>query len=129
MTLPPTDLRVRVRWLIAIRLVISTLLTLRRIRKRWRNHPEHGYLSRYAEMTQLCLYPYLVAGAFLTVAYFDIYLYMIASSMVLHALSARAEEAVQVAVPAQTRPARAIPARRRTLPAMAPRPQLRRRRV
>jgi probable O-glycosylation ligase (exosortase A-associated) len=114
---------------IYLAIVISMLLTLRRIRKRWRKHPEHGYLSHYAEMTQLCIYPYLVAGAFLTVAYFDIYLYLIASSMVLHALSAKAEETVRVAVPAQTQPARAIPVRRRTVPAVAPRPQLRRRRV
>ena len=109
--------------------MISTLVTLRRIRKRWHKHPEHGYLSRYAEMTQLSLYPYLVAGAFLTVAYFDIYFTLIASSMVLHALSARAEQAVPAAVPAPTRPARVVPVRRRALPPVAPRPQLRRRRV
>jgi probable O-glycosylation ligase (exosortase A-associated) len=109
--------------------MISTLVTLRRIRRRWHKHPEHGYLSNYAEMTQLCLYPYLVAGAFLTVAYFDIYFNLIASSMVLHALSAKAEQAVHATVPAQTRPARTLPARRRALPPVAPRPQLRRRRV
>lgn len=109
--------------------IISTLLTLRRIRKRWRKDPAHGYLSHYAEMAQLSLYPYLVAGAFLTVAYFDIYFTLVGSSMVLHALSANAEQAARATAPAQTPPARAVPVRRRTLPPMAPRPQLRRRRV
>jgi probable O-glycosylation ligase (exosortase A-associated) len=109
--------------------VISTLAALRRIRKRWRKDPEHGYLSHYAEMTQLCLYPYLVAGAFLTVAYFDIYFHLVASSMVLHALSAKAEATVRAAAPAQAAPARAertLPVRRRALPRVAPRPQFRR---
>jgi len=54
-------------------LMVSTMLTLRRLRKRWRNHPEHGYLSHYAEMTQLSLYPFLVCGAFIPFAYFDLY--------------------------------------------------------
>jgi probable O-glycosylation ligase (exosortase A-associated) len=106
--------------------VISTLLTLRRIRKRWRKDAEHGYLANYAEMTQLCLYPYLVAGAFLTVAYFDIYFNLVASCMALHALSAKAEAAVRSTAPAKTAPVRTVPARRRVPPRVAPRPQLRR---
>ena len=109
--------------------MISTLLTLRRIRRRWRKHPEHGYLSNYAEMTQLCLYPYLVAGAFLTVAYFDIYFTLIASSMVLYALSAEAEQTVPAAAPAPARPARVVPVRRRALVPVVTRPQLGRRRA
>jgi probable O-glycosylation ligase (exosortase A-associated) len=109
--------------------MISTLMTLRRIRKRWRKHPEHGYLSNYAEMTQLCIYPYLVAGAFLTAAYFDIYFTLIASTMVLHALSTEAEKTARAAVPAPTRPARAVPVRRRALVPVVTRPQVGRRRA
>ena len=72
----------------------STLLALRRIRKRWRGHAEYGYLSNYAEMTQLSLYPFLVAGAFITVAYFDLYFYFVAASVTLRALSDQAETAL-----------------------------------
>jgi probable O-glycosylation ligase (exosortase A-associated) len=95
----------------------STLITLRRIRKRWRGHADHGYLANYAEMTQLCLYPFLVAGAFIGVAYFDLYFYFVAASVALRSLSDEAEKAVvpaplrvantKSAVPAST----AVPAR------------------
>ena len=71
----------------------GTLVNLRRIRKRWRGHPEHGYLANYAEMTQLGLYPFLVAGAFLTVAYFDLYFSFVATSVMLRTLSDQAEKA------------------------------------
>ena len=71
--------------------LISTLLTLGRLRKRWRNHPEHGYISRYAEMTQLSLYPFLICGAFIPFAYFDLYFLLLATSTMLFALSQQAE--------------------------------------
>ncbi len=73
--------------------VVNTLLTLGRVCRRWRAHAEHGYLSRYAEMIQLALYPYLVAGAFLGVAYFDLYFHLVSTSILLQALSAQAEKA------------------------------------
>jgi len=85
----------------------STLVSLRQIRKRWRGHPEYGYLANYAEMTQLCLYPFLVAGAFITVAYIDLYFYFIASNVMLGALSAEAEKAV---APGAVRTRRSVPA-------------------
>jgi probable O-glycosylation ligase (exosortase A-associated) len=81
-------------------ILVSTLWSLRCIRKRWRGHPEHGYLSHYAEMTQLALYPYLVAGAFLGVAYFDLYFLLVGTSAVLHTLSLQAETAPTAAPPA-----------------------------
>jgi probable O-glycosylation ligase (exosortase A-associated) len=72
----------------------STLVTLRQIRKRWRGHTEYGYLANYADMTRLCLYPFLVAGAFIGVAYFDLYFYFIATSVMLRSLSSQAEKAL-----------------------------------
>lgn len=74
--------------------LVSTLVMLRRTRKRWSGHAEHGYLANYAEMTQLCLYSFLVAGAFITVAYFDLYFYFVASSVVLRSLSDQAEQSL-----------------------------------
>ena len=101
----------------------STMATLRRIRKRWRGHAEYGYLSSYAEMTQLCLYPFLVAGAFITVAYFDLYFYFVASSVSLHALSDQAEKAL-APEPVRVRRARTVIPSVPTLPARVPRRSL-----
>jgi len=73
--------------------LISTLLTLRQLRHRWRNHPQHGYISRYAEMTQLSLYPYLVSGTFIGVAYFELYFLLLGTTVMLHELARGAETA------------------------------------
>jgi hypothetical protein len=51
-------------------------------------------------MTQLALYPYLVAGAFLGVAYFDLYFLLVGTSAVLHTLSLQAETASTATLPA-----------------------------
>src|SRR5215813_918874 len=107
--------------------LISTLVMLRRLRKRWQGHAEHGYISNYAEMTQLCLYPFLVAGAFIGVAYFDLYFFFIAASVMLGALSDQAEAAQAAAqlperrVPARLGPRTALPARVPRRPVPTPR--------
>jgi len=67
-------------------------MSLRRIRRRWRGHADYGYLASYAEMTQLSLYPFMIAGAFITVAYFDLYFYFVASGIMLRSLSDQAEK-------------------------------------
>src|SRR5439155_197703 len=94
--------------------LLSTLRTLGRIRKQWRGHPEHGALANYAEMTQLGLYPFMVAGAFLTVAYFDLYFAFVATSVVLRSLSEEAEKAVAPA------PGAVLQARQRRVPVARP---------
>lgn len=73
----------------------TVLISLQRIRRRWRGHPEFGYLANYADMTQLALCSFLVAGAFLSLAYFDLYLHLLATSFILHALSRAAAKRVQ----------------------------------
>ena len=100
--------------------LVGTLMTLRRIRKQWRGHAEYGYLSSYAEMTQLSLYPFLVAGAFITVAYFDLYFYFVAASVTLRALSEQAEKAL-APEPVRVRRARPATPSAPALPARAPR--------
>lgn len=97
--------------------LISTMLTLRRLRKRWRGHPEHGYLSRYAEMTQLSLYPFLVSGAFIGVAYFDLYYLLVATTGMLYALSQTAEAAEAPSLAAKQIRESVIAARPNTVPA------------
>jgi putative inorganic carbon (HCO3(-)) transporter len=81
-------------------LLVSTLFALGHVRRRWRGHPEYGYLSGYAEMNQLSLYPFMVSGAFLGVAYFDLYFLLVGTSAVLWELSAKAEAAVSAAATA-----------------------------
>jgi putative inorganic carbon (HCO3(-)) transporter len=99
----------------------STLVSLRRIRRRWRGHPDHGYLANYAEMTQLCLYPFLVAGAFLTVAYFDLYFFFVASSVLLSTLSDRAAQQAVAPVPVRVARGRLAAPSAPSRPARAPR--------
>jgi len=98
----------------------STMVSLWRIRRRWTGHPEYGYIANYAEMTQLCLYPYMIAGAFITVAYFDLYFYFLASSVMLGALSNQAEKAL-APEPVRARRGRTTVPSAPALPARAPR--------
>lgn len=96
------------------------LLTLSRLRRRWRRHEQHGYLSSYAEMIQLSLYPFLLSGAFIGMAYWDVYFMLVGITIVLHELSRRA----LAAMPARSRPA--LTSRALGLPALPPAPLPRR---
>jgi len=96
--------------------MVSTLLTLRRLRKRWRDHPEHGYISRYAEMTLLSLYPFFVCGAFIPYAYFDLYFLLVATTSMLFALSQEAQRAEVPSTVPQPRRSLAVAVRLNTLP-------------
>jgi len=94
--------------------IVAALTTLRRLRKRWRDDPEHKYISHYAEMLQLALCPFLVAGAFVGVAYFDIYFLIVGTVAVLQQLSREAETAT-VPAPVIKQGSR-LPARMKPLP-------------
>jgi putative inorganic carbon (HCO3(-)) transporter len=96
--------------------LVSTMLTLRRLRKRWRNHPEHSYLSRYAEMTQLSLYSFLVCFAFIPGAFFDLYWTLVAATSMLFALSQTAERAAAPAPVPRLRRSSAVAVRPNALP-------------
>lgn len=106
--------------------LLCTLANLQRIRHRWRGHPTNGYLANYAEMTQLALCPYLVAGAFLGVAYFDLYFHLIATSVMLQTLSQAAlteqDQDVAAATSGQvpTSPLLVSRTQRRAAPALSP---------
>jgi probable O-glycosylation ligase (exosortase A-associated) len=86
----------------------DTMVILTRVRRRWRGDPTHGYLSRYAEMTRLGLVPYLVSGASLGVAYFDLYFLMVGLSAILRSLSEEAGAAVKAAEADEATPRRAL---------------------
>ncbi len=105
-----------------VALMASSLSTLGSVRRRWKGHAEYGYLSHYAEMNQLALYPFLVAGAFLSFAYFDLYFLLVATSTILKVLSVRAAETIAATAtpPVAARPRALIT--RRPEPAPQPRP-------
>jgi len=97
-------------------MITSTLLTLRRLRKRWRNHPNNGYLSGYAEMTQLSLYPFLVNGAFIPAAYIDLLFLLVAATSILFVLSEEAERAEAPTTVPQSQGSSVVTARQNALP-------------
>lgn len=90
-----------------------TLRTLTRVKRRWDGHAEHGSLSSYAAMTRHGLYPFLVSGAFLGVAYFDLYFLFVATSVILASLSAEAERALVTVPTAAAEPRRRLARRAR----------------
>jgi probable O-glycosylation ligase (exosortase A-associated) len=105
-----------------VAIMASALVTLGSVRRRWKGHPEYGYLSHYAEMNQLALYPFLVAGAFLSFAYFDLYFLLVGTSTILKVLSVRAAATIaETATPPVAARPRAL-ITRRPEPAPQPRP-------
>jgi len=117
--------------------LLSTVISLGQLRRRWRNHPEYDYISRYADMTQLSLYPFMLSGAFIPFAYNDLYYLLLASGSMLYVLSQEAERAEAAKAEAQRADAaRLAPSRRRrplaprpAPPALPPRPRQRPRHV
>jgi probable O-glycosylation ligase (exosortase A-associated) len=93
---------------IYLAIVGNTLVVLARVIRRWEGDTEHDYLARYAEMTRLALYPYLVAGASLGVAYFDLYFLLVGASAVLWSLSEETAAAVRGPATVSARGARAL---------------------
>ena len=86
----------------------DTMLILTRVIRRWRDDPTYGYLSKYAEMTRLGLFPYFISGASLGVAYFDLYFLMVGLSAILWSLSQEAAAATKVAEVGEAAPRRAL---------------------
>lgn len=64
-------------------LLASAFATGRRVIKRTKNHPELAWAGDLAAMVQVSLIGYMVGGAFLGLAYFDLYYHMIAILLLL----------------------------------------------
>lgn len=65
-----------------IGMLISALLTLQRL-KRQKHNPETKWIAEYASAIQISLLGYMVSGAFINVAYFDLMYIMIAFTALL----------------------------------------------
>lgn len=69
-------------FLLYVALLAGTFLRLHRL-ARFERDPEHAWIGRYARAAQFALLPYMVAGAFLSLAYFDLFYALVAISAIL----------------------------------------------
>ncbi|EAR21141.1 putative O-glycosylation ligase, exosortase A system-associated [Nitrococcus mobilis] len=79
-----------------ILLLFFTFFRLRSL-ARFENHPELSWIGVYARALQYSLIPYMVSGAFLSLAYFDLFYMVVALSAIL-SRDASAQTANEVSV-------------------------------
>jgi probable O-glycosylation ligase (exosortase A-associated) len=109
-------------------LILSTLLSLRRLVRRRPDHPGKAWIPECARMVEASLVGYLIAGAFLSMSYFDLFYGLVALTVLLKVLAAQpvpAEQAIAAAAapaPVPTRRPLLVPARAARLQARVPRP-------
>lgn len=72
--------------LIFLLLVVSCFSSLRSIKKISQNNAEKAWANNYADMIQVSLVAYLIGGAFLGRAYFDLFYHLIAIVLILKIL-------------------------------------------
>jgi putative inorganic carbon (HCO3(-)) transporter len=77
-------------------LVFFLLSTLRRLRKIGGKFPELAWVSNYAHMLQASIVGYLITGAFLSVAYFDLAYHLFAIVVIVEHLATQALESKAV---------------------------------
>ena len=77
--------------LIFLSLISSCYLSCRKIVRRFADDESVKYLPEYASMVQLSLVTFLVSGAFLGRAYFDLFYQIVASVIILKYLAGREE--------------------------------------
>ena len=82
-------------------LLTSCVISARRLQKRVARNPAVSWIASYAQMVELGILAYMVSGAFLGRAYFDLYFQLVAILIVLKCLY---KKEVQAALAAQ-RPA------------------------
>lgn len=90
-------------------LVVMSMFRLYGIRRLARSHPELAWAANYAHMIQASLATYLMTGAFLSAAYFDLAYQLLILVPLIHTLAVRQlgePEAAPVAAAVPTRTAR-----------------------
>ena len=71
---------------IYVSLLASCWLSLRKLQKLAKRFPEYGWVVDYTEMLELSVVAYVVSGAFLGRAYFDLFYHIIMSVIILKSL-------------------------------------------
>jgi putative inorganic carbon (HCO3(-)) transporter len=82
----------------------SCYFGLRRMRRRVRGQPSFEWVANYSNMLEICLLGYVVSGAFLPRAYFDLWFQLVAAVALLKILYEQEESRLvmeQVAKPAE----------------------------
>lgn len=72
-------------------LFLGLFFNLNGLRKRFRWHPEHGWISEYATALQISLFAYLLNGMTLGRAYFDLSYLLVAIGIMLKTLARQIE--------------------------------------
>jgi probable O-glycosylation ligase (exosortase A-associated) len=75
--------------LLFLTLIASCWWSCRRLVRRFRKHETLNYLAEYARMLQLSFASFLVSGAFLGRAYFDLFYQLVATVIILKSLARR----------------------------------------
>ena len=73
-------------------LLISSILSVKKLKKNFKYLPSFQWLCNYCDMIELSLLAYMVSGAFLGRAYFDLYYHMISIVVILKVLAKREYE-------------------------------------
>jgi putative inorganic carbon (HCO3(-)) transporter len=88
-----------------VALLITTMISLRRLVVTHRRDSSRGWIAEYAAMLEVSLAAFLVSGAFLSVSYFDLFFHFVAIVAILKQLSV---ESIPTPIPTPSR----TPARR-----------------
>ncbi len=88
-------------------LILSTMLSLRRMIRRSRKDPSMQWVYNYAQMLEASLVGYLVSGVFLSLSYFDLFYHLVAITIILKKLAlvqVQEQEAAQASGPTIAQP-------------------------
>lgn len=94
---------------IFLAILFGSLWRMERLRKWFRKDPERRWIRDLAEMLQYCLVAYMLGGAFLGLAYFDLFYYLVISAILLEFLAQREAAAARVRAKAAVQLAAAPP--------------------
>lgn len=75
-----------------VALLLSTMLSLRQMIRKYRDVPSMQWLFHYAQMVEASLIGYVVSGLFLSMSYFDLYYHLVAIAILLKKFSQDYEE-------------------------------------
>jgi probable O-glycosylation ligase (exosortase A-associated) len=70
-------------------LLLFCFLDLKKIKKETAEIPSAGWIGSYSDMLQVSLIAYMVGGAFLGRAYFDLFYHLVAAVVILKVLTVR----------------------------------------
>lgn len=79
-------------------LLFSSILSLIKVKRLFRYLPQYQWICNYCDMLKLSFIAYMVSGAFLGLAYFDLYYHLISSVIILKTLAHRAYATMPSAV-------------------------------